>query len=673
MTATRKIFALDIGTRKVMGLIAERRGDRLEVLESETQEHPTRAMSAGQIQDISKVTQIVRQVAQALSRRSGETLKGVAVAVAGRNLKTVVGGAAMDCPKDRGLEACDVEQLTFDALESALRGLGAETAGEQAKIQYVCVGYAVRRDRLDDAVIAQPIGHQGDRFDVEVLATFLPRQVLESQIAVLEAAGLEAESVTLEPIAALQATISQDMRRLDLALVDVGAGTSDIALVSAGAVCAFAMVPYAGDSITERISGDFLLDFNEAEKVKREIARGGSIEAVDLFQQPLRLDGRAVADSAVPAVADLAARIAGGILELSGGKCPQAVLCVGGGSRTPGLLEMLAQALEIPPQRVGIRSPGGMRTFKDLRGGTLGPETATPLGIAEVASMEGGVCFKKVFINDQRAFLLDIGRPLTVLSALMASGVAAKKVFGWPGVSKTYTVNGEFRIFKTRSASAARIELNGAAVDAHTPISQGDRISFQEAAGEATATVGEALGGVRGMLHVNAQPRALPIRACANGRLIEPSQPLVDRMRLTIEAARLRDVLSPAERQSGQFRLNGLAVDLNALVRQGDRVDTIAAPHPKSAPAAAPAARPRYGALFPPQTAPTMTILANGKTVTLKDAGRDAPPLLVDALRHIPIATSVPSGKRLRLLLNGNDAHFTSPLYDGADVRVFFE
>ena len=64
---SRTIFALDIGTRKVMGVVAERRGDMLEILESETQEHPTRAMSAGQIQDVPKVTQVVRQVVRALS------------------------------------------------------------------------------------------------------------------------------------------------------------------------------------------------------------------------------------------------------------------------------------------------------------------------------------------------------------------------------------------------------------------------------------------------------------------------------------------------------------------------------------------------------------------------------------------------------------------------------
>jgi cell division protein FtsA len=665
---SRRIFALDIGTRKVMGLIAERRGDQLEVLESETREHSTRAMSAGEIQDISKVTQIVRQVAEALAQRSGETLRDVAVAVAGRNLRTVIGKSLTDCPKDRALEKRDIEQATFDALESALRQIGQDPGAERSQSQHSCVGYVVRRFLLDGVALAQPLGHQGERLEVEVLATFLPRQVLESQIAVLEAAGLEATSVTLEPIAALQASVSQDMRRLDLALVDIGAGTSDIALVSEGTVRAFGMVPCAGDSITEKICDDFLLDFNSAEKVKRALNGGGVIETLDIFQTPLRLKNRAVMNSISPAVADLAGRIAEGILELSRGKSPQAILCVGGGSLTPGLLGLLAQALEIPLQRVGVRSPGATNAFKDVHGGSLGPETATPLGIAEVASREGGVCFKKIFVNEQRFFLLAsmAGRPMTALSALIAAGIAAKKIFGWPGSSKTYTVNGEFRILRARGGRAAHLELNGAPVDLDTPLSEGDRLNFTAAAGqdEVSGTVGEALGPLRHTLAVDGHSREVTIRVFANGRLVDPGEPLADRMRLTIEGTVLRDVLTPQERHQRRFLLNGRPAGLNALIQHGDRLETLAAPEQEPLPP---------NDLRPPRLEPAMTIRANGRRVTLEDPGRDTPIILVDALRHIPINAAAPAGKRLRLLLNGSDAQFTSPLHEGADVQVFFE
>src|SRR5690606_7234841 len=115
---------------------------------------------------------------------------------------------------------------------------------------------------------------RGRVFSVEVLATFLPGVVVDSLEAVLVEAGLAMHGLTLEPVAALEAVIPATMRHLNLALVDIGAGTSDIALTGDGMVQAFAMVPRGGDAITEAVSKAFLLDFPVAEQVKRVAAAG---------------------------------------------------------------------------------------------------------------------------------------------------------------------------------------------------------------------------------------------------------------------------------------------------------------------------------------------------------------------------------------------------------------
>ncbi|MCP6657801.1 rod shape-determining protein, partial [Klebsiella pneumoniae] len=72
------------------------------------------------------------------------------------------------------------------------------------------------------------------------------------------------------PIAAINVLIPTTMRHLNLVLIDVGAGTSDVAITRDGSVIAYGMVPFAGDEITEAISQQFLLDFNVAETVKRQ-------------------------------------------------------------------------------------------------------------------------------------------------------------------------------------------------------------------------------------------------------------------------------------------------------------------------------------------------------------------------------------------------------------------
>ena len=79
------------------------------------------------------------------------------------------------------------------------------------------------------------------------------------------------EALTLEPIAAINVLIPPSMRRLNVALVDIGAGTSDIAITDNNTVTAYGMVPVAGDEITEALSNHYLLDFPLAESAKRSI------------------------------------------------------------------------------------------------------------------------------------------------------------------------------------------------------------------------------------------------------------------------------------------------------------------------------------------------------------------------------------------------------------------
>ena len=92
---------------------------------------------------------------------------------------------------------------------------------------------------------------------------------MESLLSALKRANLEMEALTLEPIAAINVLIPPTMRRLNVALVDIGAGTSDIAITDYGTVVAYGMVPNAGDEITEALSDLYLLDFHQAEKAKR--------------------------------------------------------------------------------------------------------------------------------------------------------------------------------------------------------------------------------------------------------------------------------------------------------------------------------------------------------------------------------------------------------------------
>ncbi|MEZ5335893.1 MAG: hypothetical protein R2741_11995 [Methanolobus sp.] len=226
-------FALDIGTRTVVGLITDNK--QLNIKAACIKEHEERSMQDGQIHDVEKVALVVDSVKNELEEQIGQKLTEVSVAVAGRALKTSKVRLGLEIPY-REITKADISELEFEAVARAGNELGIDKG-------FNCVGYSIVSYELDEQRINNIVGQKGSYIAVEVLATFLPEAVINSMFAVLDRCGLEASSVTLEPIAALNVAIPPDMRKLNIALVDVGAGTSDIAITDNGTVIGYGMVP----------------------------------------------------------------------------------------------------------------------------------------------------------------------------------------------------------------------------------------------------------------------------------------------------------------------------------------------------------------------------------------------------------------------------------------------
>ena len=143
------------------------------------------------------------------------------------------------------------------------------------------------------------------------------------------------EALTLEPIAAINVLIPPSMRRLNVALVDIGAGTSDIAITDMGTVIAYGMVPVAGDEITEAISDQFLLDFPLAEKAKRELLTCSTIKITDILGFEMEVPREEAISKIAPVINKLSQSICDEILRLNNNRPPKAIMLVGGGSLTP--------------------------------------------------------------------------------------------------------------------------------------------------------------------------------------------------------------------------------------------------------------------------------------------------------------------------------------------------
>lgn len=252
METQELLFSMDIGTRSVVGIIGYQDGDKFIVLAHEIEEHKQRAMYDGQVHDIELVANVASTVKQRLEEKLDIKLKNVAIAAAGRSLKTHKILIERKIDPNIEIDSGTTSSLAIEAVQKAQ--MEVEDRYNEDGLSYYCTGYAVVNYYMQGNIIGNLEGHKASSIGIEVLATFLPKIVVDSLYAVVSRIGLEVSSLTLEPIAAMNVSIQSSLRLLNIALVDIGAGTSDIAITKNGTVVAFAMVPNAGDEITEKLS-----------------------------------------------------------------------------------------------------------------------------------------------------------------------------------------------------------------------------------------------------------------------------------------------------------------------------------------------------------------------------------------------------------------------------------
>lgn len=527
-----RVFALDIGTRKIVGLVLEKRDTQYQVIDAEILEHSTRAMMDGQIHDVEAVAATIAQIKEALESRLQTRLESVAVAAAGRALKTSRGS----CHKNRSvlteISNQEVRALEIEAVQQAQYQLAQEEQGSKERNNYFCVGYSVVQYSLEGQAIGKLVGQVGTAMAVEIIATFLPRVVVDGLFSSLKRAGLKIESLTLEPIAALAVAIPPAMRLLNLALVDIGAGTSDIALVKDGNIFAYAMVPTAGDELTEYLATYYLLDFDTAERIKRCLAVQDEVEITDILANRQLMSSQELCQQLQPLVGEMTGEIAHIITALNQ-KVPDAVVCVGGGSLTPSLTASLAKQFDIPANRVGIRTVQNLDYIHTDISFLNGPQGITPLGIAYNYFTVPPIPFIKVSVNGRETALWNMGE-LNVGAALLSSGIALNNIYGKPGMGKTIEVNGYVKVIKGSMGTAPLIKVNGEAASLETGLQDGDSIEFApgQDGEEASLTGRDLIPGIKGQVKVNGELYDLEPVITVNGEPFDPDAQIPDRARV---------------------------------------------------------------------------------------------------------------------------------------------
>lgn len=479
MNTNDLIFALDIGTRTVIGVVGKQENDAFKIYASEIMEHQSRAMMDGQVHDIEQVAAVANSVKEKLEQKLDIKLTEVAIAAAGRVLKTKQ--VKVDRKIDPRIEIDTevIKSLEMEGIQLAQMQLDEEL-DEDEKTSYYCVGYDIVNYYLNNYVISSLKGHKGKSIGADILATFLPHTVVDSLYTVMNKINLEVTGLTLEPIAAINVAIPKDLRLLNLALIDIGAGTSDIALTKNGSVIAYAMAPVAGDEVTEMLCQHYLIDFNTAEKIKISLSSSDEeISFVDIMGIKQIKKMEEVKAIIRPAVEHLANTIAQKIVEYNQ-KTPNAVFLVGGGSQITGLSQLIADRLKLPSERVAVRQRNIIQNVIIDSDDLTGPEAITPIGIAVTAQMQKGQDFLSVTVNGKRVRLFN-SRKLSVSDALILVGYNPSDLLGKTGKALHFKLNGEDKTLKGEYGKSAEIYVNKKPANLETILSAGDSITIEPA------------------------------------------------------------------------------------------------------------------------------------------------------------------------------------------------
>lgn len=492
--ANETVFALDIGTRSIIGMVGVVEEGKVRILAIEKVEHTERAMIDGQIENIEKVSRLAEKVKKRLEEQLDIQLTRVCVAAAGRALRTRRADFEMKLSGAQIIDDEVISRLEAGAISRAEEAFDAENEAAGDSRRFYLVGYTVCQYYLDQYTMSSLKDHRGREIKVDLIATFLPSEVVESLYTTMNKIGLEVASITLEPIAAINAAIPENLRLLNLVMVDIGAGTSDIAACTGGSVTGYTMATVAGDEITEAIMKAYLVDFETAEKIKVQMDQGGEITFADILGFEQKLSQEEVFQCIQGTSEVLCREIAEKIVEVNG-SAPSALFLAGGGSKLVRLQEGLAKALGMDEKRVAIAGNYFQASAFSEDYDLNNPEYATPLGIVVSSGLNMINDSFRVILNDRPAKLFRSGS-FTALNLLMMNGYGFRDIMGHPGVNLTVTVNGNRKVFYGMASQPASLQINGREGKLSELIHAGDIIHFQPAIAGAPAEA--CLGDIEG-------------------------------------------------------------------------------------------------------------------------------------------------------------------------------
>ncbi len=377
--AKNLIVGLDIGTSKVVAVVAEvMPNGRHEIIGLGQSE--SKGLKKGVVVNIEATVESIQRALEEAELMADCQIRNVWTGIAGSHIRSF-NSSGMVAIKDKEVTSTDVARV----IETA-KAVNIPT--DQQLLHTVPQEFIV--DNQED--VREPIGMSGIRLEVKVHIVTGAVSAVQNIVKCVRRCGLEVTDLILQPMASADAVLTADEKELGVVLVDIGGGTTDIAIFTEGAIRHTAVIPIAGDQVTNDIAMALRTPTAEAEeiKVRYGIAKQVLADPTDVFDVPGLGDrsARTMSKAALSAVieprVDELFGLVHQVVRESGFEevLSSGVVLTGGSALMPGMCE-LAEDVFLKPARVGV--PGYSGQLADV---VKSPRYSTVLGLLEEAKRQ---------------------------------------------------------------------------------------------------------------------------------------------------------------------------------------------------------------------------------------------------------------------------------------------
>ncbi len=383
-TSIQHLVALDIGTEYAKALIGRVVGDHIEIIGVGRQRQRLSDMSSGAVTDIAGVVENCDTALKRAEQMAGVVAKDTVIGIAGELVKG--GSTSISYRRARPNIQIDmvelrdiIERIQKEAFERVRRELAWETGYKELEVKLV--NAAVVDVHIDGYRVTNPIGFQGRDVSIQIFNAFAPMVHLGALQSVARDLDLNLINIAAEPFAVAKSVGAEDSTEFSAVFIDIGGGTSDIAVVNNGGVEGTKMFAIGGRSFTRRIANSLGVSFEKAEQIKLDHSAG-------------KLSAQQEKEVAHALESDVEVWRSG--VELSLGEfdkldhLPNHILLCGGGSALPEIKKALSASdwykdlgFARKP-KIDFVSPNEVSRVKDLTGKLVNQQDITPMGLANL-------------------------------------------------------------------------------------------------------------------------------------------------------------------------------------------------------------------------------------------------------------------------------------------------